>query len=133
MTTKDGFKDRQLHIEDYLCEIPAEREKKLREYVRGWVNYYRLADMKLLMKETDEWLRHRIRAVYWKQWKRVRTRYQMLRALHVDEWQVHKLANCRKGTWRAAKMLNSVLTKEMLARLGYPSVLSQYLKVCENL
>ena len=110
-----------------------EREKKLREYVRGWVNYFRLADMKQLMKQTDEWLRHRIRAVYWKQWKRVRTRYRILRALHLEEWRVHELANCRKGTWRAAGMLNPVLSKEILARLGYPSMLSQYLKVSENL
>ncbi len=110
-----------------------EREKKLREYVRGWVNYFRLADMKQLMKQTDEWLRHRIRAVYWKQWKRVRTRYRFLRALHLEEWRVHELANCRKGTWRAAGMLNSVLTKEILAMLGYPSMLGQYMRVCENL
>ena len=110
-----------------------ERKKKLREYVRGWVNYFGLADMKQLMKQTDEWLRHRIRAVYWKQWKRVRTRYRILRALHLEEWRVHELANCRKGTWRAAEMLNSVLTKERLAKLGYPSMLNQYLKVSENL
>lgn len=110
-----------------------EREQKLREYVRGWVNYYRFADMKLLMTRTDEWLRHRIRAVYWKQWKRVRTRYRIFRAMHLAEQRVHELANCRKGTWRAARMLNPVLTKEILAKLGYPSMLNQYLKVCENL
>ena len=110
-----------------------ERERKLREYIRGWMNYYRFADMKQLMTRTDEWLRRRIRAVYWKQWKRVRTRYRIFRALHLEEWKVYKLANCRKGTWRAAGMLNSVLTKEILAKLGYPSMLNQYLKVCENL
>ena len=53
-----------------------EREKKLREYTDGWINYYRYADMKSLMEDTDEWLRRRIRAVYWKQWKKVRTRYK---------------------------------------------------------
>lgn len=110
-----------------------EREKKLREYVRGWVNYFRLADMKELMRQTDKWLRHRIRAMYWKQWKRVRTRYRIFRALHLEEWRVHELANCRKGTWRAAEMLNTVLTKEILAKLGYPSMLSQHLEVSENL
>lgn len=41
-----------------------EREEKLRSYARGWINYYRYADMKSLMEQTDEWLRHRIRAVY---------------------------------------------------------------------
>ena len=75
------------------------REKKLNDAVRGWINHFRYADMKGLMEELDEWLRHRIRAVYWKQWKRVRTRYKMLRALHLPEWKVHEMANCRKGTW----------------------------------
>lgn len=42
----------------------AVREKKYQEYVRGWVEYFRLADMKGLLKATDEWARRRIRAVY---------------------------------------------------------------------
>lgn len=110
-----------------------ERKRKLGAYVRGWINYFRLADMKSMLTETDQWLRRRIRAVIWKQWKRVRTRYRMLRKLHVEEWRIHELANCRKGTWRAAKMLGTVITKERLTQAGYPSLLGQYLKVCENL
>ena len=110
-----------------------EREKRLRDYVVGWLNYFRYADMRSLMKRTDEWLRHRIRAVYWKQWKRVRTRYKNLRAIHLEEWQVHMLANCRKGTWRASQMLSVALTNKIPDKLGYPSMYDQYLKVCENL
>ena len=110
-----------------------ERKRKLTEYVRGWVNYFRLADMKYLLQRTDEWMRRRIRAVIWKQWKRVRTRYRMLRKLHVEEWRIREIANCRKGTWRAAKILSTVITKERLARAGYPSLLSQYQMVRENL
>lgn len=110
-----------------------EREKKLRDYTDGWINYYRYADMKSLMENTDGWLRRRIRAVYWKQWKKVRTRYKMLRALHLPEWKVHEMANCRAGVWRAAAMLNSALTKKILVdRLGYPSMSAHYLKVRVN-
>ena len=110
-----------------------ERKEKLRRYTTGWINYYRYADMKGLMETTDEWLRHRIRAVYWKQWKRVRTRYRMLRALHLPEGKIHEMANCRKGVWRAAKMLNSALTKKVLVdKLGYPSMAAHYLKVRVN-
>ena len=110
-----------------------EREEKLRRYTTGWINYYRYADMKGLMETTDEWLRHRIRAVYWKQWKRVRTRYRMLRALHLPEWKIHEMANCRKGVWRAATMLNTALTKKILVdKLGYPSMTAHYLKVRVN-
>ncbi len=105
------------------------RRRKLAEYVRGWINYYRLADMKGLMTETDEWLRRRIRAMYWKQWKKVKTRYRNLRALKLEEWQVHQIANSRKGYWRTAQMLSVALTNKIIARLGYISMLDYYLKV----
>ena len=88
--------------------------------------------MKKLISETDEWLRRRIRAIYWKQWKKVKTKYRMLRALKLPEWKVHEMANCRKGYWRAAIMLNSALTNKIIARLGYISMYDYYLKICEN-
>ena len=108
------------------------RRQKLSEYVRGWINYYKLADMRRLMKETDEWLRRRIRAVYWKQWKKVKTRYRNLRSLKLEEWQVHELSNSRKGYWRTAQMLSVALTNKQIARLGYISMSDYYLKICEN-
>ena len=108
------------------------RAMKLMQFVRGWVNYFSLADMKGLMEKTDEWLRHKIRAIYWKQWKRVKTRYRMIQKYGMPKWKVHEMANCRKGTWRSALMLNSVLTKQEIASLGYISMTDYYLKVCEN-
>ena len=54
------------------------RAKKMERYIKGWINYFRIADMKNLMKEVDERMRRRIRMVYWKQWKRVRTRFKEL-------------------------------------------------------
>jgi group II intron reverse transcriptase/maturase len=108
------------------------RKQKLKEYVIGWINYFAMADMKVLMSEIDEWLRRRIRAIYWKQWKKVKTKYRMLIALKLPEWKAHELANCRKGYWRAAQILNSALTNKLIARLGYISMSDYYLKVCEN-
>ena len=108
------------------------RAMKLTQFVRGWVNYFSLADMKGLLEKTDEWLRHKIRAIYWKQWKKVKTRYNMIKKYGLPKWKVHEMANCRKGTWRSALMLNSVLTKQEIASLGYISMTDYYLKVCEN-
>jgi len=108
------------------------REKKYQEYVRGWAEYYKLADMKGLLAEMDSWARRRIRAIYWKQWKRVRTRYQILRKLKLQHWQAIKLANSRCGYWRMAEMLNTVITNKIIAKLGYTSFLDYYLVVCEN-
>ncbi len=108
------------------------RFMKLRQFIKGWVNYFALADMKNLLLETDEWTRRRTRAVYWKQWKRVRTRYKMIGKYNLPEWRVHEMANCRKGVWRSAIMLNTVLTKKEIASFGLISMADYYLQVCEN-
>ena len=110
----------------------AKREEKYQQFVRGWVNYFKLADMKKLLKETDEWARRRIRAVYWKQWKKVKTKYRMLKALGLEDWKAKELANSRKGYWRMAQVLNSVITNKIIAKLGYTSMLDYYLIVYEN-
>ena len=109
-----------------------DRPLMLSRFIKGWVNYFKLADMKGMLKQVDEWLRRRIRAIYWKQWKKVRTRYRMIRQYKLPEWKVHELANCRKGIWRAAVMLNSVLTNKEIARQGYIAMSSYYEQVCEN-
>ena len=108
------------------------RALKLTQFIRVWINYFSLADMKQVLRSTDEWLRRRIRAVYWKQWKKVKTRYRMIQKFGLPEWKVHEMANCRKGTWRAAIMLNSVLTNKEIVSLGYMSMADYYLRICEN-
>jgi len=108
------------------------REKEYQEYVRGWVQYYRLTDMKGLLKRTDEWARRRIRAVYWKQWKKIKTRYRMLKALGMEHWMAKELACSRKGYWRMAQVIGSVFKNEIVVKLGYMSMFDYYLIVREN-
>ncbi|WP_330375952.1 reverse transcriptase domain-containing protein [Dorea sp. D27] len=110
----------------------AVREDKYQQYVRGWVEYFKLADMKGLLKSTDEWARRRIRAVYWKQWKKIKTRYRMLKALGIEHWKAKELACSRKGYWRMAQVLNQIFSNKIIAKLGYISLLGYYLTVCEN-
>jgi RNA-directed DNA polymerase len=110
----------------------AKREEKYQQYVKGWINYFKLADMKNLLGEMDEWARRRIRAVYWKQWKKIRTKYRMLKALGLEHWKAIEPANSRKGIWRMAKVLNQTFSKKIIAKLGYTSMLDYYLVVCEN-
>ena len=52
----------------------AKRKQKLREYIRGWLGSYHLADMKRFVLETDEWLRRRICMCIWKAWKKTKTK-----------------------------------------------------------
>ncbi|CAH1226518.1 hypothetical protein PAECIP111893_05343 [Paenibacillus plantiphilus] len=96
-------------------------KSKLKPYITGWVNYFHLADMKKLLRVTDEWLRRRIRMVIWKQWKRVRTRYSMLRKLGHDHNTAYKFACTRKGYWRIAKshILSTTVTNARLKQAGY--------------
>ena len=110
----------------------AKREEKYQQFVRGWVNYFKLADMKNLLKSTDEWARRRIRAVYWKQWKKTRTKCRMLKALGLEHWRAMERACSRKGYWRMAKVLNQIFSNKIIAKLGYASMLDYYLVVYEN-
>ena len=102
------------------------RKEKLRQFIIGWINYFRLADMKSLLLQTDEWLRRKIRAVYWKQWKKTKTRYKMISKYGLPKWKVQEMANCRKGIWRAAIILNSVLTNREIASQGYITMTDYY-------
>ncbi len=110
----------------------AERERKYQECVRGWEEYFRLAEMKGLLKTTDEWARRRIRAVYWKQWKKIKTKYRMLKALGMEHRKAKELACSRKGYWRMGKVLNQIFSNKIIAKLGYTFMLDYYLVVCEN-
>lgn len=127
------MKDKIRELTDRKKGISNEkREEQYQAYVRGWVNYFKLADMKSLLKATDEWARRRIRAVYWKQWKKIKTRYRMLRALKLEHWRAKELACSRKGYWRMAKTLNQIFSNKIIAKLGYISMLDYYLIVYEN-
>ena len=89
------------------------REKRYQEYVRGWVEYFRLADMKELLRKTDEWARRRIRAVYWKQWKKIKTKYRMLKRLLENgeslEPNLFKENNSQAGIYIHARLLSNNL------------------------
>jgi hypothetical protein len=107
------------------------RKELLKQFITGWVNYFKLADMQMLLKKLDEWLRRRIRMVIWKQWKRVKTKMKNLISLGVDKSKAYEWANTRKGYWRIAGsyILNTSITIDKLAKAGYIFLLDHYLKV----
>jgi group II intron reverse transcriptase/maturase len=110
------------------------RIDKLKRYIRGWINYYKVADMKSMLKETDEWMRRRLRMVYWKQWKKIRTRFRMLKQFGINEWKAWEFANTRKGYWRISNspILSRSLGNNTLKNLGYLFLFDYYDKVCVN-
>ena len=105
---------------------------KIKQKMVGWINYYRMADMKKLMKSLDEWLRRRIRMCYWKQWKKVSTKYKNLMKLGATKQKAWEYANTRKGYWRIAisHILTTTITNARLEKAGLTSLLDTYMKIC---
>lgn len=103
------------------------RMKQLNSAIIGWVNYFGIADMKVLAKTLDEWVRRRIRMCHWKQWKRIHTKRDNLVRLGIDNSHAWQFANSRKSYWRIAKshVLNTSLTNDVLSKLGLPSIFNR--------
>lgn len=78
------------------------RKERLNRLIRGWVNYFKLANMKTVLVELDGWLRRRLRMVTWKRWKRIRTRFENLRRTALGEKQAWILANTSNKYWYVA-------------------------------
>ena len=108
--------------------------RKIREYARGWLNYYGIADMKNPIDEINSWLYHRIRMCIWKQWKRPRTKMRNLLKLGVPEELAHMAANSRRGYWFVTQTVavNMAMTKERLIRAGFYDLAAAYQSVHVN-
>jgi group II intron reverse transcriptase/maturase len=108
----------------------AKRKETLKQYITGWVNYFKLADMKALLPQVDEWYRRRLRMVIWKQWKRIRTRLRNLIKLGIAKYKAWEFANTRKSYWHTANspILNTSITKERLKQAGYIFLTDYYRK-----
>ena len=166
--TESRFKNRQLHMEDYLQMVSAEQKEyaevfdysKITEKSGIITDYWTNNLLDLILRkdnlnkaykqvesnkgaggidgmQVDEILpylreRRRIRAVYWKQWKKIKTKYRMLKALGCEHWRAKELACRRKGYWRVAQVLNQIFLNKIIAKLEYTSMLGYYSIVYEN-
>lgn len=110
------------------------RYLKLKQMITGWVSYFRLADMKGIARELDSWTRRRLRMCYWKRWKKVKTRFKMLKKLGIKESKAWEYANTRKGYWRISNspILARTFTNERLKKLGYFSFAERYAQVINS-
>lgn len=97
--------------------------KKVNQIIMGWINYFRIGSMKQFLKELGEWLRHKIRVIIVKQWKKPKRIYINLQILNrkfkcrfTDE-EIYKVANSRLGLYRQCGMLvvNYLLSPRVLA------------------
>ena len=114
--------------------------KRVNEIVRGWINYFRISSMKMFMKEFGQWLRHKIRVIILKQWKKPLRIYKNLMYMNKKQRcgfsheDIFKVANSRKGLYARANgdVVNFILSPKILAtksgdRPGLVNPLEYYL------
>ncbi len=119
----------------------SETFKRVNEIVRGWINYFRIGMMKGFMKEFGQWLRHKIRVIILKQWKKAKTIYKNLSSINrrhrngFSHEDIYKVANSRLGWYKRSGMnvVNFILNPKLLEtkikdRVGLLNPLDYYLR-----
>ena len=110
------------------CGSIVKTMEKLKVFMRGWLNYYSIADMKSNIEDLNGWLYRRIRMCIWKQWKLPKTRKRKLMGLGLPEWLACEGAYSRKAYWRMANtgVVNRALSKERLIHWGFYDLATAY-------
>ena len=97
---------------------------KLNQIIRGWINYFRIGNMKLFIDKFGQWLRHKVRVIIVKQWKKPKTIYENLMKVNkayncgfTDE-EIYSVANTRLGWYRqcGTKTVNYLISAELLSK-----------------
>ncbi len=96
--------------------------------LRGWVSYYRLAEVKGIFEELDQWLRRRLRLILWRQWKRPRTRLKELRRRGIDAVRAAASAYNGHGPWwnAGASHMNEAVQTAWLSQQGLVSLVHEH-------
>ena len=123
------FKDKIREITNKNKGISMDyRLIKLNDMIIGWVNYFKIANASRKLMELDKWIRRRLRACMWKQWKKVRTRYRNLIKFGIPKPKAYQYANTRKGYWRISNrpILNKIFNNKYFEILGLISMTKVY-------
>jgi hypothetical protein len=105
--------------------------KELNPLLRGWIEYFRLAEVKGVIEEADGWLRRKLRCLLWRQWKRPMTRAKNLMKRGLKELRAWKSAVNGHGAWwnAGASHMNEAFPKSYFDRSGLIALLDQLRKL----
>jgi RNA-directed DNA polymerase len=105
--------------------------KELNQLLRGWMQYFRLAEVKGVFEELDGWLRRKLRCLIWRHWKRAKTRAKNLTKRGLEETRAWKSATNSRGAWwnAGAAHMNEAFPKSYFDRSGFMSLLDQLRKL----
>ncbi len=100
---------------------------ELTPVLRGWVNYFRLAEVKGVFEDLDGWIRRKLRCILWRQWKRIFTRAKNLMRRGLDEVRAWKSATNGRGPWwnSGASHMHACYPKSYFDQFGLVSLLNQ--------
>lgn len=100
--------------------------EELNPLLRGWMAYFRLSQPRGVLEELDGWIRHKLRALLWRQWKRVYTRTQNLMRSGIDKARAWQSATNGRGPWwnGGASHMNQAYPKAWFDRMGLISLLN---------
>jgi RNA-directed DNA polymerase len=104
--------------------------EELTPLLRGWMNYFRLAEVKGIFEELDSWIRRKLRGLIWRQWKRPLTRLKGLIQRGLDKRSARKSASNGRGPWwnAGAAHMHAAFPKSYFDRCGLWSLLAQRLR-----
>jgi RNA-directed DNA polymerase len=104
--------------------------EELTPLLRGWMNYFRLAEVKGIFEELDSWIRRKLRGLIWRQWKRPLTRLKGLIQRGLDKSSARKSASNGRGPWwnAGASHMHAAFPKSYFDRCGLWSLLEQRLR-----
>jgi RNA-directed DNA polymerase len=101
---------------------------EINRVTRGWMAYYRIAQVQTTFEELDKWLRHRLRCILWRQWKKPRTRRQELIRRGLSPERATALAYAGLGPWACSQFraMHVAVPNAALSRLGLLSLLAEW-------
>lgn len=108
-----------------------QRKRCLHLFIRGWMEYFKLADMRKRISTIDEWYRRRLRMCIWKSWKNVKTRIHNLMRCGLRKEVAYMCGNHSKSYWHISGTLNlqQAMSIDNLRKSGYPMLLDYYSKL----
>jgi RNA-directed DNA polymerase len=99
----------------------------LNRIIRGWVAYFRLSQVKAGFEAVDDWLRHNLRTIYWRQWRCYKGRLRELIRRGFPRARAQANASCGRGPWHTARMwLNLAIPNAELRDLGLMSLVAEH-------
>ena len=105
-----------------------ERIQRINWLIRGWINYFKLASIRVKLKKLEEWLRNRLRYCIWHHWKKPERKRKNLIRLGIEKGMAYAWSRTRMGGWAVAQspILRTTITIKRLKKRGYVSLIEYY-------